>query len=132
MKTLNATATATLNKMVSMMCDGYVKIDNSKCSYMPVSVEAIENNPKYMVISVAHYFEQNGDLMADPEMCFVYVKALGSYMPSYFKQDGILGVEQESVLFENGIIKGIRTKMQADHASFANMWLRNIKNQQNL
>ena len=29
MKTLNATATATLNRMVAMMEDGYIKIDNT-------------------------------------------------------------------------------------------------------
>ena len=132
MKTLNQTSTATLNKMISMMEDGYIKIDNTNSSFMPVSVEEILNNEKYRIVSVAHYFDQNGDLMADPEMCFIYIKAVDSYMPSYFKQDGFLGREQESVLFEDGIIKGIRTKMQADHTSFANMWLRNIKNQQNL
>jgi len=132
MKTLNSTSTATLNKMVSMMEEGYIKIDNTDSSFMPVSVEVVFENDKYMIISVAHYYDQNGDLMADPEMCFIQLKGMGLFMPSYFKQDGFLGREQESVLFEDGIIKGIRTQMQADHTSFANMWLRNIKNQQNL
>lgn len=132
MKTLNANSTATLNKMVSMMEDGYIKIDNTNSSFMPVSVEVVFENDKYMIVSVAHYYDQNGDSMADPEMCFIQLKGMGLFMPSYFKQDGFLGREQESVLFEDGIIKGIRTKMQADHTAFANMWLRNIKNQQNL
>lgn len=114
------------------MENGYTKIDNANSSFMPVSVEEILNNDKYMIVSVAHYYDQNGDLLCDPEMCFIYIKAVDSYMPSYFKQDGFLGREQESVLFEDGIIKGVRTKLQADHTSFANMWLRNIKNQQNL
>ena len=98
---------------------------------MPVSVEQIFENEKYRIFSVAHYYEQNGDLMADPEMCFINLKAVGSYLPSYFKQDGI-GLEQDSIVMENGEIKGYRAKMQADHTSFANMWLRNIKNQQNI
>ena len=130
MKALNATATKTLNKMVSMLEDGYIKIDNSDGSFMPVSVEQIFENEKFRIFSVAHYFEQNGDLMADPEMCFINIKAVGSFLPSYFKQDNI-GMEQESIIIENDVIKGYRAKMQADHSSFANMWLRNIKNQQN-
>jgi len=132
MKTLNQTSTATLNKMVSMMENSYTKIDNANGSFMPVSVEVVFENDKYMIVSVAHYYDQNGDLMADPEMCFIQLKGMGLFMPSYFKQDGFLGREQESVLFEDGIIKGIRTKMQAEHTEFANMWLRNIKNQQKL
>lgn len=131
MKTLNKKSTETLNKMVSMMADGYIKIDNTNGAFMPVSVEVIFENNLYKQISIAHYYEQNGDLMADPEMLIIYIKADGSYLPSYFKQDNI-GSEQESIVIERGEIKGYRAKLQADHTSFANMWLRNIKNQQNL
>lgn len=131
MKTLNSTSTATLQKMVSMMDDGYVKIDNTGGSFMPVSLEIIFDNEKYMIVSVAHYYEQNGDLMADPEMLFIYVKKMNTYIPSYFMQAAI-GMEQESVIMEKGEIKGYRAKLQAEHNAFANMWLRNIKQQQNL
>jgi hypothetical protein len=132
MKTLNARATEILNKMVSMMEDGYAKINNSEEVFMPVVVEEIFNSDKFKIVSIAHYYEQNGDLAADPEMCFVYFKGQNIYAPSYFKQDGGLAIEQESILFENGEITGIRIKMQADHAAFANMWLKNIQQQQNL
>ena len=101
-------------------------------NWKQVSIEEIFDSEKYQIISVAHYFEQNGDLMADPEVCFIYSKAMELFIPSYFKQDGSMGIEQESIVMENGEIKGIRTKMQADHTSFANMWLKNIKYQQNL
>ena len=132
MKTLNATSTATLNKMIKMMEENYIKIDNTNGSFMPVSVEIIFDNDKYMIVSLAHYYSQNGDLMSDPEMLFIHNKAMKVFFPSYYKQDGFLGSEQESVLFEGGEIKGYRAKMQADHTAFANMWLRNIKQQQNL
>ena len=98
---------------------------------MPVSVEQIFENDNYRIFILAHYYEQCGDLMADPEMCFINLKAVGSFLPSYFKQDNI-GMEQESILMEDGVIKGYRAKLQSDQTSFANMWLRNIKNQQNL
>jgi hypothetical protein len=131
MKALNATATETMNKMVSMLEDGYIKIDNTDDSFMPVSVEQIFENDKFKQISIAHYYEQNGDLLADPEMILIFEKASGLFIPSYFKQDN-LGVEQESVIMNLGKIVGVRTKMQVDHAIFANLWLRNIKQQQNL
>lgn len=131
MKKLNELASTTLNKMISMMVDGYIKIDNSGGSFLPVSVEIIFENHKYLIVSVAHYYEQNSDLLCDPEMCFILIKADGAYLPSYFKQDNI-GMEQESILIEDGKIKGYRLKLQSDHTLFANRWLHNIKQQQNL
>ena len=131
MKTLNKKSTEILNKMVSLLEDGYIKIDNTDGSFMPVSVEVIFENELYKQVSVAHYYEQYGDLMADPEMVFIYVKANDSYLPSYFKQDNV-GMEEDSIIMEQGEIKWYRSKMQADHTAFANMWLKNIKHQQNL
>ena len=48
----------------------YLKIENP--SYMALVIEATpEPGPCGLPsISVAHYGEQNGDLMRDPEMCF--------------------------------------------------------------
>ena len=131
MKALNKTATATLKKIVSKLENGYVKIDNTNGSFMPVSVEQIFENEKYKQISIAHYYEQNGDLMADPEMVFIYSKALDVFFPSYFMQAN-LGIKEDSIIMEHGEIKGYSAKLQTDHAAFANLWLRNIKHQQNL
>ena len=134
MKILNKTATATFNKLVELAKanNGYIKIENTK-GYMPVSVEIIEDSENLVKVSVAHYYEQNGDLMADPEMCFaVRNDKLGCMViPYYYKQDG-LGIERESVIFEGSEFKGIRMKMQADHAYFANIWMKNIKAQQKI
>jgi hypothetical protein len=48
----------------------YLKIEN--LPYMELVIEAVdESGPMGLpAISVAHYGEQNGDLMRDPEMCF--------------------------------------------------------------
>jgi hypothetical protein len=48
----------------------YLKTDN--LPYMELVIEAVgEPGPLGLpAISVAHYGEQNGDLMRDPEMCF--------------------------------------------------------------
>jgi hypothetical protein len=36
--------------------------------FMDLVVEVLSRNPSTMVLSLAHYFEQNGDLCQDPEM----------------------------------------------------------------
>jgi len=132
MKTLNKSATLTLYKLMNLMSeDHYAKIDNSEGAFMPVVVEGIFENEKYKQISLAHYYEQSGDMMADPEMLFIYDKVRGTFIPSYFKQDS-LGIEQESVIIENGEIMAVIIKLQSDHTAFANKWLKNITEQQNL
>src|SRR5258707_7327800 len=52
----------------------HIKIEHG--SYMPLVIEDIEEpGPAgYPTISVAHYGEQNGDLMRDPEMCFELIE----------------------------------------------------------
>ncbi len=46
-----------------------VKIENAP--YMALCVENIGLGPRSQTaLSVAHFGEQNGDLMCDPEMCF--------------------------------------------------------------
>ena len=100
------------------------RIFDSQTGFMPVHVERIgEWN-----YSIAHYGEQNGDLMRDPEM--VMHVDHGKVYPIYFRNDYV-GVEQLSAELK-GDIWEVKPKMQADHAIFANTWLKNIKEQQNL
>jgi len=131
MKQLNIESSKTMNKLVGMVNDGYVKVDNTDGAFMSVSVEVIFEDSKFKIISLAHYFLQNGDLMADPEMCFLFSKAQGVYFPIYYKQD-TMGVEEESVGMEDGEITCLNLTLQQEHTRFANMWLRNIKYQQSL
>ena len=131
MKQLNLVSTKTMNKLVGMVEDGYVKVDNTDGVIMSVSVEVIFEDSKFKIISLAHYFLQNGDLMADPEMLFLFDKIQGVYFPFYYKQDS-MGVEEESIEMENGEINGVNLTLQKEHTQFANMWLKNIKYQQKL
>lgn len=77
MKTINKTSNKILSFLVNQAIenDGHIKISNDK-TFMPVCVEVIDENDNYRFISVAHYYEQNSDLMADPEMCFIQYKAV--------------------------------------------------------
>ena len=63
----------------------YLTIENPP--YMALVIEATdESGPSGLpAISVAHYGEQNGDLMRDPEMCFELGFAKGPHLePFYF------------------------------------------------
>jgi len=76
----------------------YLKIENPP--YMALVIEAVpEPGPLGVpAISVAHYGEQNGDLMRDPEMCFEWSKpppCPAELSPYYFRND-YMGVEQFS------------------------------------
>jgi len=107
---------------------------------MAVHVENIGHYPSTgtgKLYSVAHYYKQNGDLLADPEMIFWAAKTrdragrfVDTYYPTYFKQDPIM--EEESAIFQDGKLHSFYPRLQADHTRFANMWMNNIKEQQNL
>jgi hypothetical protein len=105
--------------------------NNPSKSIMAVHVEMINKISKGPVFSVAHYYEQNGDLMKDPDMTFLR-GVDGEYYPLSYQQDG-LGIYQDAIEWDDdGNIKSFRAQMQADMVSFANEWMENIKDQQRL
>jgi len=128
MKPVNKKGQEVLNYLAEMaeMSDGHVKIDNTDGCFMPVCIEHIGEN----LLSIAHYYEQNSDLMADPEIVF-YLRSDGLYYPVSYKQDN-LGIYRESVYFTDGKPTSYHKKEQADEAVFAGIWMRNIRNQQSL
>lgn len=127
-KTINAMAKKVLQTLESKMVDGYAKISNTQ-GFMAVVVEQIADDK----ISVAHYYEQNGDLMADPEVVFLKKEfSYGTeYYPIYEKMDG-LGLSKELITFDDsGKVEKV-FKTQKDTTVFCNVWLKNIKQQQKL
>ena len=139
MKSLNVRATTIIQKLYETMSNpkynfgeshGYAKIQNDP-SFMPVVIEKVGNLIGYgEVISIAHYGEQNGDLMADPEMTFTIVE--GKYYPISFRNDYV-GVSQEVFGFDkDGKPKTIKIRLQSDLVVFSTQWMKNIKEQQGL
>ena len=78
----------------------------------------------HQLISIAHYGEQSGDLMADPEMEFTIIG--GDYYPISFRNDYLA---KHNSIFEDD---GINLPLQHDLTTFANQWMRNIAEQQKL
>ena len=100
--------------------------------YQQLVIEAIpEPGPLGLpCLSVAHYGEQNGDLMRDPEMCFELSNPfrLGFSLVPYHWRNDYVGIEQYSrsiqgdhYLFDSG--------MFAQHENFAALWDRNLLSQ---
>lgn len=110
----------------------YRKIDNTNGSFMPVVIEVIDTPVQGgLVFSIAHYYEQNGDLMRDPEMTF-WKKNEEEIFPMTYQMDGIFNGYRKSLeLLEDGRY-AINRRENYDQKVFANMWFRNIKEQQRL
>lgn len=140
MKKLNPAATRIFCRLLERLNDqGYAKLHSEGC--MPLTIERLEEGIRtplgtVTLYSLCHYYEQNGDLMRDPEMCFLVVGNLASrrngepvaIYPQLYRQDS-LGLEEESIRLENGQVTGYIKTWQQAHCVFANKWLANIKAQ---
>jgi len=79
-------------------------------------------------ISVAHYFEMNGDLVAEPDIVF-FVDVAGEWIPIEITQS-MTGWKRVAEFSEDGTkIVRYRQREQADIASFAEDWAQNIADQ---
>lgn len=79
-------------------------------------------------ISVAHYFEMNGDLVAEPDIVF-FVDFSGAWLPISISQS-ITGWRAYAELDAAGMaIARYKPQAQRDLAEFAELWAQNIKDQ---
>jgi len=138
METLNKFSTKIFCELIDkMQGKQHLKIINEP--FMPLTIERIghiywENGE---LVSLCHYYQQNGDLMQDPEMCFVMVDQREKDKTAYDKvmivpylyQQANLGIYQESMLFKNNVVVHCDTDLQAEQTNFANQWLQNIVQQ---
>jgi hypothetical protein len=101
------------------------KISNSD-TYMPVSVNRLSEK----LFSVTHYYEQNGDLVPDPDMTFYTPDEGQSWFACSFQN---AMTYNEAVVFDrNGEPEKYNRHLQADMTRFANTWMGNIRAQQQL
>jgi hypothetical protein len=106
----------------------YLKIDNPP--YMELVIEAMdESGPCGLPsISVAHYGEQNGDAMRDPEMCFELGFAGGPHLNPFYWRNDYVGIEQWSRFIQEGNYCYHR-QLHEQHEAFAKTWDRNLRSQ---
>jgi hypothetical protein len=104
----------------------HLHIDNQP--YTSLVIEALdESGPMGLpALSVAHYGEQNGDLMRDPEMCFELGLAWGAHLSAFYYRNDYLGIEQWSRdVVEGNYIHLIGLHKQ--HELFAKTWDNNLR-----
>lgn len=90
-----------------------------KDGYEPLVIEDISIGYKGAEYSIVHYYEQNGDMMRDPEITFVIDRDIKTITSTSYTQDG-LGLYQD---FTQG------SKGREDCDDFFRQWLTNIDNQ---
>ena len=80
---------------------------------LPWTIGRIDN---YNFFSLAHYGQQNGDAMRDPEMLFALHKETQQFIPYYYRND-YCGIEQNSVRWsEDGIALNPRLQAEPPHS----------------
>ncbi len=99
------------------------KVDLGGPGIMAVHVERLSA----ATWSVAHYYEQNGDLCCDPDV--VFCKIYTGYMPVSFEQAGVI-YQVAAELDAHDQPTALREKTIKDLVVFCNGWMRNICEQQ--
>ena len=140
MKKINEQSTKIFCQLIKKLGDkDYIKINNE--GYMPLNIECIGEHINTAfgfskLYSVSHTYVQNGDLMRDPEMVFIVCDKRThekdfeniQIFPQVYQQDS-LGLYEEGIRIENNRLSFFLKNVQYSHCNFANMWLRNIKQQ---
>ena len=100
--------------------------------YMPLSVEEIGSSEEgHRLVSLCHYGEQNGDLMRDLDMVFLFHNVPdGSVAEPVSYRNDYLGIFQEVYRYdETGSRTHVLTPMKHDLKEFANTWFATLRDQ---
>ncbi len=99
---------------------------------MPLSVEEIgSSGVGYRLVSLCHYGEQNGDLMRDPDMVFLFhnVSDGAAAEPVSFRND-YLGIVQDVYRYdETGRRTHVLPSLKQDLMEFAESWFATLREQ---
>ncbi len=100
--------------------------------YMPLSVEDIGRSGEgNRLVSLCHYGEQNGDLMRDPDIVFMFhdLPDGPAAEPVSFRND-YMAICQEVYNYDDaGKRTHIRSKLKAELKSFSRTWFSNLRQQ---
>jgi len=101
--------------------DFYLSLEQP--NFMPLVIEKIGEH----LLSVAHYYKLEGDLLADPDV--VFFTGYKYWVPVQIRQ-ALFGTMDAAQLSEDGAdIQSFNPKTQADLAAFCRDWAANIKAQ---
>jgi hypothetical protein len=116
-----------LDKIFGAMEPGTSKRINNSKTYMYLSVERLTSNS----YSMAHYYEQNGDLVADPDIELLRAKN-GEWYPIALQQSTGAYTRAIEYYDKDGYPTKAYPMRYSELRSFLSMWLKNLKDQQGL
>lgn len=99
--------------------------------FMPLSIERIGVGPRGgTLLSIMHWFEQNGDLMRDPDVVVEVFPDTPKWLPLSYRQDSV-GLQQEVAMGSDLTEKQKRAgeRLARDIQRFLDLWDRNIDEQ---
>ena len=119
-------------KSLDQLLDGHSAVRITVSSFMPLSVEEIGiDGEGHRLVSLCHYGEQNGDLMRDPDLVFMFQDSPHGFIaePVSFRND-YLGLDQEVYRYdESGTRTHLDTKLKSQLREFAQIWFTNLNEQ---
>ena len=119
-------------KYLDQLLGGVHAVRIAVSGYMPLSVEEIgSSGDGYRLVSLCHYGEQNGDLMRDPDIVFLFhnVPDGAAAEPVSFRND-YLGLSQEVYRYdETGRRTHVVPSLKQELKDFAESWFTNLKDQ---
>lgn len=127
MSTVSKNAAAVLDELTADLNVGDSRKMDRGLGYMPVHVECLHRTGLGLLYSIAHYYEQNGDLVPDPDV--VFLRRADGWSPMSFQNSVALRV---AVHFHEDSTIEVHEKEQRDLVSFCQTWMRNIREQQGL
>ena len=119
-------------KYLDQLLGGVHAVRIAVSGYMPLSVEEIgSSGDGYRLVSLCHYGEQNGDLMRDPDIVFLFHNLPDGMAaePVSFRND-YLGIVQEVYRYdETGRRTHVVPSLKQELKEFAESWFANLKDQ---
>ncbi len=117
---------------VNHLLNGARAVRITVSGYMPLSVEEIgSSGDGHPLVSLCHYGEQDGDLMRDPDLVFLFhnVSDGAAAEPVSYRND-YLGISQEVYRYdEAGRRIHVVPTLKQDLMEFAESWFANLKDQ---
>jgi hypothetical protein len=105
--------------------DVYLKVKS------PGFMDLVIEKPYPNTVSVAHYYEQAGDLIQDPEMTFLigyrWYAITIQHAPPFSQYVELATFEDDDR--ERGTFHAFYPRLQRDAAIFANKWAENLRRQ---
>ncbi len=122
----------------AMKGERHLKIKNGE--YLPLTIELLDQGISTLfgtgnIYSLCQYYEQNGDLMQSPEMCFIAVDNRPDksqdweqvvILPFMFRV-AALCIYEISISIEGEKMARVNKELQLKHALLADQWLYEIQ-----